>query len=92
MTKARAHVYVTGRVQGVFYRSFVRTRAQLLNLKGWVKNTMDGCVEIVFEGYADDINSAIEQCRRGPPHAQITDLRVEWEKPTSEFAGFEIRQ
>ena len=42
-------VRVNGSVQGVFYRSFVRTRAQLLNLKGWVKNTMDGCVEIVFD-------------------------------------------
>jgi len=92
MGKARAHIYITGRVQGVFYRSFVRTKAQLLNLKGWAKNTMDGCVEIVFEGETEDINSAIEECRRGPPHAQITDLRVEWEKPRGEFNEFEIRQ
>jgi acylphosphatase len=92
MTKTRAHVYVTGRVQGIFYRSFVRTKAQLLNLRGWVKNTMDGCVEIVFEGETEDINSAIEECRRGPTHAQITDLRVEWEKPRGEFNNFEIKQ
>jgi len=90
--KSRAHIYITGRVQGVFYRSFVRAKAQLLGLKGWVKNTMDGCVEIVFEGETEDINSAIEDCRRGPPHAQITDMRVEWEKPHGEFNDFEIKQ
>ncbi len=92
MTKTRAHIYVTGRVQGVFYRSFVRSKAQLLGLKGWVKNTMEGCVEIVFEGETEDIRDAIEECRKGPKYAQITDLRVEWEKPTGEFTAFEIRQ
>ena len=90
MTKQRAHVFVTGRVQGVFYRSFVRNKAKMLNLKGWVKNTMDGCVEILFEGETEDINAAVEECRRGPAYAQITDLRVEWEKPTGEFKAFEI--
>lgn len=92
MTKTRAHVYVTGFVQGIFYRSFVRSKAQLLGLKGWVKNTMDGCVEIIFEGEPEDIRDAIEECRKGPKYAQVTDLRVEWEKPTGEFTAFEIRQ
>ena len=92
MTKARAHVYVTGLVQGVFYRSFVRARARLLNLKGWAKNTMDGCVEIVFEGETEDINTALDECKRGPPHAQVTDFRVTWEKHRGEFNEFEIKQ
>jgi acylphosphatase len=92
MAKTRAHIYVTGMVQGIFYRSFVRAKARLLNLKGWAKNTMDGCVEIVFEGEEQDINDAIEECRRGPPHAQVTDVRVEWEKHRGEFQNFEIKQ
>jgi acylphosphatase len=90
MTKARAHIYVTGMVQGVFYRSFVRSRARIAGLKGWIKNTMDGCVEIVFEGETEDIMNMIDDCRRGPKHAQVTDLRVEWEKHTGEFSSFEI--
>lgn len=92
MSRARAHVYVSGVVQGVFYRSFVRNRAQMLNLRGWIKNTMDGCVEIVFEGETDQVKEAIEDCRKGPTGAQVTDLRVEWEKPRGEFMDFEIKR
>jgi acylphosphatase len=92
MAKTRAHVYITGRVQGVFYRSYIRSKARLLNVKGWVKNTMDGCVEAVFEGETEDVNDLMEGCRKGPQYAQVTDLRIEWEKPTGEFTEFEIRQ
>ena len=91
MVKARAHIYITGRVQGVFYRSFVRNKANLLNLKGWVKNTMEGCVEIMLEGETEDIKAVLEECKRGPAYAQITDVRVEWDKPHGEFTAFEIK-
>jgi acylphosphatase len=92
MGKTRAHVYVTGMVQGVFYRSFIRTKARLLRLNGWVKNTMDGCIEVVFEGEEQDVHEAVELCRRGPPQAKVTDVRVEWEKPHGDVQSFEIKQ
>jgi acylphosphatase len=92
MAKSRAHIYLTGVVQGVFFRSFVRSRAKLLGISGWVMNTMDGCVEAVLEGEEMDVKEAIEDCRKGPPGSQVTDIRVEWAEPTGEFQAFEIRR
>jgi acylphosphatase len=88
--KARAHVLISGRVQGVFFRAETAREARRLGVKGWVRNLADGRVEALFEGEKEDIEKAIEFCRRGPPGAYVGDLDVKWEVWKGEFDGFGI--
>jgi acylphosphatase len=67
----RAHLFVEGRVQGVFFRACTQEEAQERKLAGWVKNLYDGRVEAVFEGEEKDVQSMIEWCHSGPPHAMV---------------------
>lgn len=87
----RAHLLISGRVQGVFYRAFTKDVADSLGLKGWVRNLRDGRVEAVFEGDEDKISIAIERCKEGPPYAKVDNIEIRWEEPTG-FAEFEIRK
>ena len=89
--KVRAHVFVTGRVQGVFFRSEARHEARKLGVAGWVRNTIDGRVEAVFEGEEKSVKEIIEFCKRGPSGAKVTNVRVAWENYTGEFRDFQIR-
>ncbi|HBG91931.1 MAG: acylphosphatase [Nitrospirae bacterium GWF2_44_13] len=91
MANARAHLLISGRVQGVFYRSFTEDVAQLLGLKGWVKNRSDGNVEAVFEGKKEDIEKAIKSCYKGPPAAKVNNIDVKWEIFKGEFDTFSVR-
>jgi len=87
----RVRIHVSGRVQGVFYRSNTRRRALGLGLKGWVRNLPDGRVEAVVEGEEDQVDRLIQWCRRGPPSAVVTGLDVKPETPTGEFKTFWVR-
>jgi acylphosphatase len=91
MEQARAHLFIEGRVQGVFYRGFTRDVGARLGLHGWVKNLYDGRVETVFEGNRKLIDQAILECRKGPPGAYVTNIDVVWEVYTGEAKGFEIK-
>lgn len=91
VAKCRAHLYIEGLVQGVFYRAFVRELALRTGLRGWVRNLPDGRVEAVFEGAEEDIESAVRECRKGPPAARVTNVDVTWEPYKGEFRDFEIR-
>jgi acylphosphatase len=75
-------------VQGVFFRAQTRDRAASLDLGGWVRNNADGSVEAVFEGDRERVESMVDWCRKGPPHAQVENVDVSWEAPRgeSEFA------
>jgi acylphosphatase len=86
----RAHVRVTGLVQGVYFRAETADRARSLGLGGWVRNAADGTVEAVFEGTEDRVASLVAWCRRGPAGARVDDVAVTWEAPEGE-AGFRIR-
>ncbi|MCX8034373.1 MAG: acylphosphatase [Thermodesulfovibrio sp.] len=77
----KAHLLISGRVQGVFYRAFTKDVADSLGLKGWVRNLRDGRVEAVFEGDEDKISIAIERCKEGPPHAKVDNIEVIWSEP-----------
>jgi len=88
--KVSAHIYVSGRVQGVFFRSETQDEALRQGLTGWVRNTPDGRVEAVFEGEKDRVDRLIEFCRRGPQGAKVTNVEVAWENYTGEFKGFRI--
>jgi acylphosphatase len=86
----RAHVFVSGRVQGVSFRDATRSQAEQLGLTGWVRNTQDGQVEAVFEGNSDTVQQMIEWCKSGPSSADVEDVSVENEQSES-LSGFEVR-
>ena len=87
----RAHVYVSGRVQGVFFRTEAQDEATRLCVTGWVRNLPDGRVEAVFEGERDRVERLVEFCKRGPPGARIARAEVIMESYTGEFRSFRIR-
>jgi acylphosphatase len=89
--KARAHIFVSGFVQGVFFRSNTQERARQLGLKGWVRNLEDGRVEAVFEGEKEKVLKMIEWAERGPEFAKVENIEVNWEEYKGEFDDFEIR-
>ncbi len=91
MAKARAHLLISGRVQGVFYRAFTEETARSLGLSGWVCNTSGGDVEAVFEGEKRDIERAIEKCHQGPPTSRVSRVDVTWEDFTGEYRSFSVR-
>ncbi|MFC4245447.1 acylphosphatase [Natribaculum luteum] len=88
--RTRAHVFVSGTVQGVYYRASTRDAAREAGVAGWVKNLADGRVEAVFEGPEDAVESMVEWCHEGSPAAEVEDVEVEDESPQGED-GFEIR-
>jgi acylphosphatase len=88
--RQRAHVFVSGTVQGVFYRATTREEAGKRGVDGWVKNLEDGRVEAVFEGPTAAVEEMVEWCHAGSPAASVTDVDVEYDDPTG-LDGFEIR-
>lgn len=85
----RARVRVTGMVQGVGYRYFVRNTATSLGLGGMVRNKADGSVEVVAEGDRGPVNALIKELRTGPRYASVAGIDIKWEEPTKEFSGFD---
>jgi len=85
----RIHVWIRGRVQGVFFRAEARARAESLGLAGWIRNAMDGSVEAVFEGDDARVRSMVEWCRRGPSGARVDEVEAETEEPRGE-TGFRV--
>ena len=90
--KVRAHFFVSGRVQGVFFRVETRYEAMKRNVAGWVRNTSGGRVEAIFEGEREDVEKLIEFCKRGPSGARVTKIDVQWEEYSGEFKDFKIRR
>ena len=90
--RTRAHVFITGKVQGVYFRQNTRQVATKHRVTGWVCNLVDGRVEAVFEGYKTNVNNVIEWCHVGPPNSRVDHVDVRFEKYTGEFASFTINQ
>ena len=86
----RIHVFISGSVQGVFFRAHTRSVAQSSDLTGWVRNLPDGRVEIIAEGRRDRADEFIRWCHKGPAMASVDNVEVNWEKVTGEFKDFEI--
>jgi acylphosphatase len=89
--RTRAHVFVSGNVQGVYYRATTRDEAQARDVDGWVRNLSDGRVEAVFEGPEDAVEEMVEWCHTGSPAANVDDVSVEYEAPEGEN-GFRVRR
>lgn len=90
-TNIRVHLFIEGRVQGVFFRAYARDQAVQLRLTGWVRNTSDGRVEAVVEGSENIVESYINWCRQGPPSAKVTQVTVEKQEYRGEFNLFSVR-
>lgn len=87
----RAHIYVSGRVQGVFYRHNTQMKARELGLTGWVRNTEGGQVEVLAEGEEGRVEELIAWCRKGPPASRVDRVEVKEEMFTGEFRDFSVR-
>ena len=87
----RATFYVSGYVQGVFYRASARQVALKLGLKGFCRNLSDGRVEVVVEGEEGQIEEMFAWCQKGPSGAHVSHVEIKWVEPTSEFTHFDVR-
>lgn len=86
----RAQIYVTGRVQGVFFRAFTQERAVALGLTGWVRNLPDGRVHVLAEGERSQIDRLVTVLKQGPPLSYVERTEVLWQDYESEFDDFRI--
>ncbi|MBI2088928.1 MAG: acylphosphatase [Deltaproteobacteria bacterium] len=88
--KARVHLIIEGRVQGVFFRATAAAEANRLGVKGWVRNCPDGAVEVLAEGERKRLDDLIAWCRHGPPGAHVHNVTLRWENCRGEFRDFRI--
>ena len=86
----KAHIFITGRVEGVFFRSNTRNEAKKQHVNGWVRNLHDGRVEAIFEGRKEDVDKLIDFASKGPSGAKVIDLNIKWESYDGKFDDFEI--
>ena len=91
MNKVRAHVLVSGKVQGVFFRQKTQRQAQSFGVTGWVRNLPDGRVEAVFEGEEEAVKALVDYCHRGPSFAIVENVNVNYENYRGEFNDFQIK-
>lgn len=89
--KIRAHVVISGRVQGVFFRYTTQAIAHEKGLTGWVRNLYSGEVEAIFEGDEDKVKEMIKWCYKGPPGARVKDVKVTYHNYSGEFDIFSIK-
>ena len=88
--KARAHIWISGKVQGVFYRDNTRRWALSMGLSGWVRNLPDGRVEVLVEGEKNSIESLERKLKKGPPLSRVEDIQTDWEDYKGDFLDFRI--
>jgi len=88
---SRLHAIVEGRVQGVGFRYFVEEEAVKLELNGWVRNRLDGSVEVTVEGDREDLKKFLSALYQGPRASIVNHVHQEWQTHTGEFTHFYIR-
>ena len=86
----RVNITVTGDVQGVFFRSFIRQNALDMGVNGYVRNKGADKVEAVFEGKDKDVDDLVKLCKKGPSGAKIKSVQVKEERYLNEFLGFSV--
>jgi len=91
MVQKRVHIFVNGRVQGVFFRQATKVIAIKNNVTGWVRNLDDGRVEILIEGDDKCVDSVIEWCNIGPANSRVDDIQINNEEYSGKLENFEVR-
>ena len=91
MDQKQIHIFVIGRVQGVFFRQSTKVMAIKNNVNGWVRNLDDGRVEILAQGETQDINNLTQWCKIGPANSRVDEFELSEETITDEFENFEVR-
>lgn len=90
-TLVRLHAVVSGRVQGVNFRYFVTEQAHFLGVQGWVRNRLNGKVEVVAEAPRAQLELLLRDLHQGPSSAHVTRVESEWQEATGEFSSFWVR-
>ena len=85
-----AHVIISGKVQGVFFRDETRKTAIRFGVTGWVRNRADGTVEALMEGLREEVEALIAWCHKGSPMSRVDHVDVKWKEYTGEFDRFEV--
>lgn len=86
----RVHVFIKGKVQGVFFRKNTKNKADELGISGWVKNLADGRVEAVFEGEKNKVKKMIDWCYKGSSASKVEKIEVNKQKE-QDLKGFQIK-
>ena len=86
-----AHVIISGRVQGVFYRASAKEKAEELGLTGWVRNKSDGTVEACFEGEENKVKDMIKWCHQGPRFSKVKNVEVVFKDDLNHYKNFNVR-
>ena len=90
MSNKIVHIFISGFVQGIGFRQFIKSNAQKLGLKGWVKNLPEGRVEALFNGEEHKIEEMIALCKKGPFLSEVENVEIIWEETEEKFEEFEI--
>ena len=85
----QVHLFISGFVQGVGFREFVRNQARKTNLAGWTRNLSDRRVEVLAQGSEEKLNQFIKTCSHGPFLSEVKSVSVEWQEPSEIFTNFE---
>jgi acylphosphatase len=84
------YIYITGKVQGVFFRKYTQLKAQKIGVKGWVKNTSDGRVMVYAIANENTLHDLITWCQKGSPMSVVKNVEVVWLDDLEAITGFEI--
>ena len=90
MKQNRVHLFVSGRVQGVFFRQSLKVIAKKNNVLGWVRNLTDERVEAILEGDSKSVNSVIDWAKTGPANSRVDNIEISNEEFKNEFSAFEV--
>lgn len=84
------HLLIKGKVQGVYYRASAKSKADALDIYGWIKNTAEGNVEAVAYGKPDNVMKFINWCMQGPVRADVEEVITEEIEPAQAYETFEV--
>jgi acylphosphatase len=90
--RARVHLLISGRVQGVAFRAYTEDEGRRLGVRGWVRNLPDGRVEAEAEGDRGAVEELVAWCRHGPPAARVDDVEVAWSEHRGDLGPFATRR
>ena len=90
MKQNRVHLFVSGRVQGVFFRQSLKVIAKKNTVLGWVRNLTDERVEAILEGDSKSVNSVIDWAKTGPANSRVDNIEISNEEFKNEFSTFEV--